>query len=100
MSNPMQLLLQDRIKPLLPSLKIVIIVANCVFIHEAEEPCVFTVDTIHCEANNLDTSTALLKSTLDNMSLAELGAITWLSINQNVGINRKFFCSLICKSAI
>merc|ERR1712176_245925 len=52
-----------------------------------EEPCVFSFDSIHCVANNLDTSTDLLQSTLDSMNLTELGSITWLSINQNVGIN-------------
>ena len=55
-----------------------------------EEPCVFTTETIHCTANNMDTSTQLLMGSLDAMNLTELGAIKWLAINQNVGINRKF----------
>ena len=51
-----------------------------------EEPCVYTTTTIHCVANNLDTSTTLLNAALDAMTLEELGQITWLSINQNTGL--------------
>jgi len=52
-----------------------------------EEPCSFAADAIQCVANHMDTSTDLLNSALDAMNLTELGGITWLSINQNVGIN-------------
>ena len=55
-----------------------------------EEPCSFAADSIQCVANHMDTSTDLLNSALDAMNLTELGGITWLSINQNVGINREF----------
>jgi len=51
-----------------------------------EEPCVYTTTSISCVANNLDTSTTLLNAALDAMTLEELGQITWLSINQNTGL--------------
>lgn len=53
---------------------------------DPETACEFTTDTIKCVANNLDTSTDLLMTTLNGMTNEELLAIKWLTINQNAGI--------------
>ena len=61
-----------------------------------EEACTFAADRIHCVANNLDTSTDMLLAALDAMTIEELGAVQWLSINQNAGLEGMMFIYNVC----
>jgi hypothetical protein len=64
---------------------------------DLETACEFTTDTIKCVANNLDTSTDLLMTTLNGMTNEELLAIKWLTINPNAVIPASSLVPIMAK---
>ena len=60
---------------------------GCVNASCLEQPCIFEETMITCNDNNLATSTTLLLTTLQNMTVEELEKIEWLNLIQNAGID-------------